>query len=150
MQPSEIRDRILRDHEALRTTLEAVESAARKALEGAPERESQLRKQGDRLLDAVQRHLSWEDRHLAPALRDAPAWGMEQVASWRAGHGEQRQVVQYVSEKLRDPRRPVAILARNLLDFTSLLRDELAAEEEAYADPSLLRDDVINGCVEAS
>jgi iron-sulfur cluster repair protein YtfE (RIC family) len=141
MQPNEIRERILRNHEALRTTLEVVETAARRVLEGTAGRDSQLRKHGDQLLDAVQQHLSWEDQHLAPALRDA--WGAEQVASLREGHGEQRQVVQYVSEKLRDPRRPISILARNLLDFTALLREELAAEEKTYADPKLLRDDVI-------
>lgn len=150
MQPSEIRDRILRDHEALRSTLEVVESTARKVLEGAPGRASQLRKHGDRLLDAVERHLSWEDRHLAPVLRDTDAWDVHRVASLRADHGEQRQVAQYVSEKLRDPRRPVAILARNLLDFSALLRDELAAEERAYADPRALRDEVINGQAQAS
>jgi len=146
MQPGEIRERILRDHEALRIKLEMVESTARKVLEGAPGREAHLRKHGDRLLDAVEQHLRWEDRNVARAVRKG---GVAWIESLRADHGEQRQVVQYVSEKLRDPRRPAAILARNLLDFTTLLRDELDAEERVYAESSVLRDAARGGQVEA-
>ncbi|MDH3521083.1 MAG: hemerythrin domain-containing protein [Myxococcales bacterium] len=143
MQPGEIRKRVLRDHALLRTGVAEVESLARDVLGGARGLDARLRSRGDALLASLERHMSWEDAHLAPVLRAADLSGRSREALLREDHSEQRQVLRYVSEKLRDTTRPAAVLARNLLDLTTMLREDMSYEERTFVDAKALRDDGI-------
>lgn len=141
MEPSDVRERVLRDHAALRTTLDQLEPLAREVLDGAPGLRERLRDLGEKLLDALEDHMAWEDEHLAPVLRQADTWGQEREELLRRDHAEQRQVLRYVLEKIRDAERPIALIARNLLDFSAMLRSEMTHEEETLLDPSGVPDD---------
>lgn len=143
MQPSEVRQRALSDHAALRAALEEVEALSSKVLNGARDLRLQLRDRSEALFDLLWSHLTWEDAHLAPALRDADAWGDAREARMQQVHGEQKQVLGYVLERLRDAERPISLLAQNLIDFAAMLRDQMAEEERTLLDPNVLRDDVI-------
>ena len=52
-------------------------------------------------------------------------------------------------EKIREEERPAALVARNLRDFTKMLRDEMAREEETLLDPNVIRDDMVDAELEA-
>jgi hemerythrin-like domain-containing protein len=149
MEPSDVRKRVLRDHAALRTTLDQVEALARDVLDGTPGLRPRLRDLGELLMGSLERHMTWEDAHLAPVFRDADAWGEEREALLRQDHLEQRQVLRYLMEKIREEDRPAALVARNLRDFAKMLRDEMAREEEALLDPNVIHDDVVGVELEA-
>ena len=149
MEPSDVRTRVQRDHAALRTTLDQLELLAREVLDGAPGLRERLRDLGETLLESLERHMAWEDEHLAPVLREADAWGKEREELLRRDHVEQRQVLRYVLEKIRDAERPVALVARNLLDFSMMLRNEMTQEEQTLLDPNGMRDETVGVELEA-
>jgi hemerythrin-like domain-containing protein len=143
MDPSEVRDNVLRDHVALRGMLDRIEHLAGAVDAGEPWRVAELRVCAEGLLEALESHMGWEDRYLAPALRDADAWGEEREARLRRDHVEQREVLRDALERLRDTARPALLVAHNLLELVALLREDMDEEERALLGPDVLRDDVI-------
>lgn len=129
--PPSLRERILEDHAALRADLEAVAALARRVLEGEADAVAALRRRALRLLERFEAHLELEDRVLVPAVRrrepeDADWLGRE--------HGEQRVLVEYIVERLRDASRPDLVLGRDLKSLVDVLRDDMEHEERALLD----------------
>jgi hemerythrin-like domain-containing protein len=149
MDPAEVREHVLRDHAALRATVVEVESLARSVLEGSRGLRRELSDLGESLLESLESHITWEDDHLAPVLGGA-AWGGEREALMRQSHREQRQVLRYLLEKLHDRQRPSDLLARNLLDFSMMLRDDMTDEEQGLLDADAPRGDADGVGLEAS
>ena len=143
MQPSEVRETVLREHLALRGLLSRVESLAHLVAGDEPGMLSDLRAAAEALLDMLARHMEWEDRHLAPALRDSGAFGAEREARLERDHAEQREVLRHALERLRDEGRPAALVARNLLDLVTLLRTDMEDEENSLLGRDVLRNDAI-------
>jgi hypothetical protein len=140
MEPSEVRRRILADHERLRGVLLSIESLGRGVLGGSWEAVAPLRLEGETLHQMLFEHMSWEDRYLAPALRDAGAWGGERAGCLDRDHREQRELLEHTLVGLRDPSRPSLALARTMVDLVALLRTDMQDEEETILDPRLLLD----------
>ena len=148
MDPSEVRQRVLDDHAALRARIDKVEGLARSARSrrgGLDE----LRAEGERLLDRLGRHMRWEELHLRPALLDSDAWGRERVALLEADHAEQREILSRALCQLRRRSRPASAVAEHLLGLVAMLREDMRREEELLLDPRVLRDDVVGIDVEA-
>ena len=149
MQPSEVRETVLRDHLALRGILSRVESLAHLVAGDEPWRVGDLRAAAESLLDTLASHMEWEDRHLGPLLRDADASGAESEARLKRDHAEQREVLRHALERLHDEGRPATLVARNLLDLVTLLRAEMEDEESSLLGSYVLRDDTIGLDVDA-
>lgn len=143
MKPSQIRERILADHDALRKDLEELDSEACAVLEGDRPLLGVLRSDAERLLDQLQVHMRWEERYLLPALRNADAWGRERAQRMLADHREQRDTIALLVERLRDQKRPAAMIARDVAGLVELLRLDMREEERDLLDERVLRDDVI-------
>lgn len=142
MLPSEVRAKILEDHERLRRELERLEACAT----GAELRESEaaaLRELGESFLELLAAHMRWEDQNLAPALRDADAWGEEREKRLVREHREQREEMNAILERLRDPERDVERIRQDLLALVEWLRRDMDYEEKETLDPKVLRDDVV-------
>jgi iron-sulfur cluster repair protein YtfE (RIC family) len=148
MQPSEVRDRVLRDHAGLRELIERVESLAREVSGGERPQVRELRTAAETLLSTLLRHMDWEDRELVPALADSDAWGPERARRLSEEHVEQRQFLGGVIEGLRDSQRPPMALAASLIDLAQTLLIDMEEEEAFFLDPDVLRDDVIGINVE--
>lgn len=148
MRPSQVRERVLADHEALRRHLRELEAAARGALDEPEGGDARLRGRAEAFVSTLAEHMRWEDRYLAPALRNADAWGQERADLLASDHREQRELLDDVVTKLRDQRRPPKLVAENVLDLIALLRDDMEQEEALLLDPRVLRDDVIGIDVE--
>ena len=142
MKASRIRIRILSDHGYLRGLLDELDQQAFRVAHGAEEGVGMLRALGLRLLRRVGEHLAMEDRFLAPALRRAGPAGRERAEQLGADHREQRELLDYLLDKIRDPSRPAAVLAAEWRSFVELLLDDMAQEEltilEDVRDPSSL------------
>ena len=148
MTPGEVRARILAEHVAIRDMLVGLEDVARKVLQGDRSLVGALRLEGEALLDRLKDHMFWEDLHLAPALRQADAWGEERAALLDSDHREQRQVLAHCLSAVNDASRPPAVVARTLIDLVAMLRQDIEDEERLLLDPRVLRDDVIGIDVE--
>lgn len=92
--------------------------------------------------------MRWEDRHLAPALREADAWGEERAAKLDRDHREQRQVLSHCLAAVADESRPASVVARTLIDLVGMLREDIEDEERVLLDERVLRDDVVGIDVE--
>jgi hypothetical protein len=57
-------------------------------------------------------------------------------------HREQRELLTYLLERLEDAANQPILLVRDFLGFTSLLRDDMKAEETHLLSIGLLHDDV--------
>jgi hypothetical protein len=144
MKASELRQYILADHLALRGILDHVAGLADELAAGDRQLAGPLRVAAEELLDRLERHMRWEDSHLAPALRDADAWGEERARRLDRDHREQRELLAHTLDRIRDHGRPAVVLARGLRDLVQLLRDDMHEEEVTLLDPRVLRDDVIS------
>lgn len=143
MKASVVRGRVLADHRDIRAMIEALEDRASEVLKGAPDDGDALRSAGELLLTRLIAHMHWEEAHLIPALREADAWGNERATRLHDEHVEQWELLQNSLERLGDPARPTELLAQNLLDLTSILREDMLDEEENLLDDEILRDDIV-------
>ena len=143
MKPSEVRRHVLADHVTIRGMLLGVESVAKKVIDEEHHLVGALRLEGEGLLAFLREHMRWEDRYLAPALREADSWGSARAEQLESDHREQRQLLQHSLETIEDQSRPPALIARNMLDLVQLLREDIEHEESALLDERVLRDDVV-------
>jgi len=135
---SRVRERILRDHGYLRGLLDEVDRQAFRVARGDGEGVGMLRSLGTYLLKRFSEHLALEDRLLAPALRRAGPEGCERADRLDADHREQRDLLDYLLDKVGDPTRPAAVLAVEWRSFVELLLDDMAQEELDILDRELL------------
>lgn len=148
MRPSEVRRRVLTDHESLRARLDEIEDLVAVVSGGDAERGLSLRMRAVELLDALELHMQWEERFLVPVLEESDAWGPERVERFHSDHREQREVLRHLLGVLGDGRRPACLMARSVHDFALLLRDDMQEEEGVFLDPCVVRDDVVGVDVE--
>lgn len=148
MQPSEVRKRVLQDHEQLRTRVERMEALARGVIAGDADRARELRDCAEALLGRLAEHMRWEDLYLAPALEDADAWGPERAMLLAEDHREQRVVLSDLIDRLTDPTETAGDLATLLLKWSAHLHRDMEDEEACFVNERILRDDVIGIDVE--
>lgn len=144
MRPSEVRERILYDHETIRAMLVAVERVSLQVIDGESRLIGPLRFEAEALLGRLLEHMGWEDRYLRPALLEADAWGQERAAHLDRDHQEQREMLQYALASIEDQSRPPLVISRQILDLVRLLRDDMDEEEELLVNDRVLRDDVVS------
>lgn len=148
MRPSQVRERVLRDHGKLRGRIGELERTARSVIAGERRQLGGLRARAEDLLALLTTHMGWEDRYLAPALEDADAWGPERAALLADDHAEQRAYLTRLIQALQDPQRPPNVLAASVLEWVGRLYRDMEQEEAFFLDPDVLRDDVVGINVE--
>lgn len=144
MRPSEIRDRILSDHETIRAMLMTLERVCLEVVDGESHLTGPMRFEGETLLERLLTHMHWEDMYLRPALLEADAWGVERAEHLDRDHQEQRELLRYALASVEDQGRPSLVIARQLLDLVRLLRKDMDEEEELLVNDRVLRDDVVS------
>jgi len=128
MRPSEVRQRILEEHERLRDSIHIVRNLAREAAQGDRSRVPILRRRVVGLDTELRTHLDLEDRHLVPVVLEC--LGEEAAAVLSREHAEQRALLECVLRRLRDERRDPLPLARELQAFSELLLEDMTREED--------------------
>ena len=139
MGPEELRARILADHVAIRRMLAGLEEVARRVAAGDLSFVDPLRLDGEALLRRLHDHMTWEDQHLAPALRRGRASGEEHAARLAEDHRAQREVLAYCLVSVQDLSRPVPVVARTLIDLVGMLREDIEDEEKQLVDELVRR-----------
>jgi hypothetical protein len=149
MEPSRVRDYVLKDHVNLRARLDRIEAEARASEEWGRNGASAALAECEAFLDAFLIHMEWENVHLTRALREADAWGPEREERLRQEHREQRDILTQLIEELRGLVSEPALLAGKLTEFIAMVRQDMLEEESCVLDPNVLRDDVVGINVEA-
>ena len=126
MRVSEVRDRVIDDHIRLKGRLEVIERLTTRVLAGESECVDALGFECEMMLADLAQHMSWEDRNLAPALFERDA---KRFARLEEDHREQRELLRYIVDRLRETECPAILVARTMADFASLLREDMYREE---------------------
>jgi hemerythrin-like domain-containing protein len=130
VEAEEVRERILQEHAELRGMLDEVHSLAERFEGGDAQVSQTLRERGLRLYERFAAHLDLEDRLLAPALRKAGGPGPERAERLAREHREQRELLDYLMERLLKHPAPTLLVARELHHFVSYVRLDMDYEEE--------------------
>jgi hypothetical protein len=141
MYPSQVRERILRDHEQLQVRLQALEEAVN-AMAGDPGRFESVVETSRALLEQFVTHTELEDRILGAALLDIDAWGPVRARNLREHHATQRRELRELLVTYRhiQSREDVARITRHWIGD---VRSDMQHEETDLLTPTLLHDDVI-------
>ncbi len=104
MKPSEVRQRILDEHEKLRDSIYIVRNLAREVALGDWSRVPILEKLAVGLGNELRTHLDVVDRHLVPVV--LVGLGERAAADLSREHAEQRALLEFILGRLRDERCP--------------------------------------------
>jgi len=133
MRVNEVRDRVVDDHIRLGGRLGVIERLTARVLAGDAECVDALGFECEMMLADLAQHMSWEDRNLAPVLYERDAQRLKRLEE---DHREQRELLRYILGRVREPTCPAVLVARTMLDFASLLREDIRREEAEILLPS--------------
>ncbi len=143
MSVSEIRNEIIGQHDELRDMLGEIEILAEcfgKLTENDVDLGHELRDRGLVLYDKFSAHLDYEQMLLEPLLRKLSPAGERLANRLRNEHHEQRELLKYLMDRLKQQPEPTIFIARELQHFAGFLRYEMAHEEETLLSPLVLKD----------
>ncbi len=148
MKPSEVRQRILEDHEKLRDSIYIVRNLALEEAGGDSSRVPILEKLAVALGSELRTHLDLEDRHLVPVVLEC--LGERAAADLSREHAEQRALLECVLGRLRCEARLASVTASELRTLSELLLEDMAREEEELLANANLWDDLSDDVVSTS
>ena len=140
-RPSAVRKRILREHTEIRGLLDRLERAAKGLHTGKAGALAEARELRDTLCERLKAHVDLEDAVLAPALRDADAWGDVRADKLVTHHREQREELDAIEH---EQGRSDSGYAQRLLALVEDIRKDMMHEEKDLLTDELLRDDVVS------
>ncbi|MEI7893430.1 MAG: hemerythrin domain-containing protein [Myxococcales bacterium] len=144
LRPSEVRERVLEEHVALRKAMEELQQlVVRAEREGDEPARVELKTECDGLLRTLHRHLDFEDRLLEPTLRAIDAWGPIRADRLRDDHRAQRRELDRLAERLGDPANTAGQCAAMVRTFLEWFARDMEEEERDILHRELLRDDAI-------
>jgi hypothetical protein len=135
----ELRETLVKEHNALRKEIFEIEKLARAAAAGV-----QVPALGSRTLAlamAVHDHNEEEERLLEPVLRDVEAYGRRLVSHLAVGHREQHTALERAMELAGSTRESPQVQARAVLAATRDLLAHMEDEERQVMTDSFLSGD---------
>jgi iron-sulfur cluster repair protein YtfE (RIC family) len=129
VKPAEIRRRILADHAKLRAMLDALVPLAQRFERGEDVDAKWLREEALALYETFAAHLLHEESTLEPALRARGEDGERLAERLAHEHREQRELLGYLTSRLRESPHPTLLVAREVRNFAEYLRSDMAHEE---------------------
>jgi hemerythrin-like domain-containing protein len=135
--PSEVRARILEEHDKLRERVAELREAAKQVRSGGDV--EPFREVARALIEGVRAHLDLEDEILMPTLETIDAWGPERAKRLAAEHESQRAVLRHTLGELDEGGAPLEVVAR-MEQFADRLEKDMELEERTELDEELLRE----------
>jgi hypothetical protein len=144
IRPSDVFNRVMRQHRAVGTLLDEVARGAKTLLAGRPYALKHLIARTRELCDELTNHIVFETKNLVPALRDADAWGNVRATNLLTQ-------LRARTRKVEDLRKSCVngtneTLADDIGRFIDDRRADMAQTERDSVNTRVLRDDVI--CVD--
>lgn len=137
-KPSEIRARILEQHQVLRLRLDALS----KALDDSGRELRDLKADVAQLQTLLLEHVKDEERMLIPELREVDGFGAARVEKLKSEHAEQSADLKGILDAIMgsDNRSE---LTRSILELIERIRQDMEEEESTHLSPNVLKDDLI-------
>ncbi len=142
LKPSEIRKRILDQHQTLRTLLDALEKGVARLKSGETGLSEELKARAQELHESLCRHIADEEALLLPELEEADGFGPARVAALREEHVEQRGALAEITDAIAHSTEP-QVLATRLDALIARIRQDMEEEEATHLSPTVLKDDII-------
>lgn len=137
--PATVRNSILEQHEALRSSLRHLMDETTSSLTSSSASKDRLTTPTRELVGRFRKHLAFEELHLVPVLRRDECWGPERVSALLAEHERQRAELDTLMDGVEgdwDVYR-IAFVLRSVI--TDLLID-MEAEERGVLESDGLTD----------
>lgn len=144
LSPSEVRERIAKEHAHLRHTIREVESMASLVLDGDLGALEMLRLRSGQLYDMLCAHIELEDRILAPALRETPGFGEVRETQLLSHHAAQREDLRRALDELSHEDLIPEELAKHVQSLLTVIRVDMKHEDRDLLNDNLLKDDPID------
>lgn len=136
MRPSDLRDRMLSEHEELRRQLVGIRAALTRGA-GGPVLTAEVKAQIKHFSVALAAHMAYEEAHLAPALRASSDWGDIDLDDLRAHHDRQRERLRVLTLALRDPRRREESVVGQVAELLDEVEADVADENRRLLTPRM-------------
>ena len=142
IRPSQVRTRILREHDALGARIEELAALVSQLNAGQSGAWAAVLEAAQSLHSELREHIDFEDEVLAPALRQSDSWGPLRADQLIRHHAQQRAELRELG--VRCTREDAAGLADLVTAMIVELRLDIAHENRDFLHADLLRDDVIS------
>ncbi|MBO6939032.1 MAG: hemerythrin domain-containing protein [Deltaproteobacteria bacterium] len=139
--PSQIRERVLAQHDLLRLRLQGLAQGVDRLRAGKLPVED-LRILAWETLALLRAHVKDEERWLLPALREADGFGPARVDALREEHAAQAEEMSATLDELKAAKEADA-LADGVEGLVQRILDDMDEEEATYLSPNLLKDDLV-------
>ena len=151
LPPSQVCELMRSEHNNIRILLDRTDDQAREVLmtNGNTQQDDvdrdvhALRDAARQLYNALSAHIEFENRILAPALKQTDAWGPLRADGLLSCHAEQKRALEGALMELDDLAQPPKALAAHVELLIQGIREDLENEENTLLCPELLRDDPI-------
>lgn len=132
MNASDRRRFILDDHAKIRQLLDEIDAlvGSFEEKEGVEEAE-ELRTRGLGLYAVLAEHLTREEELLIPILRVTGPDGLARARQLGREHRVQRELLEFLTDRLSENDLPTVIVVRQLRNFTEYLRFDMLHEEQS-------------------
>ena len=141
MKPSEVRLRIVSDHNLIRAMIADAHLVVTQSARGNPLDVARLFRVSRHLRETLAQHFAMEEELLVPALRDTDAWGQIRANRVLEDHETQRAALDVLADL--EQRSNIPELRQALLSLGDLMVEDMHREEQACLQPDLLRDDTV-------
>lgn len=141
LMPSEVLQKVLTQHREIEKMLSELEVGARQLREGEEEAD-RVKRAAYALRGILELHMTFEEAHMVPAIKEADGFGPERVRHLHAEHAEQRAHLDRLVHAILDTRSPTEI-EKGVADLAEMLRKDIEEEEEHYVNEKLLRDSLM-------
>lgn len=139
MRRAEIRARILADHDEIRDVLDEIDRLRQRFEQDGSDVGEEIRRVGVGLIEVFAVHLDLEESLLLPVLQTVPERGEQMAARLAHEHKEQRELLDYLMNRLEQSTRPTTLITRELGAFASYVRADMDHEESTILRENLLR-----------
>ena len=141
LMPSEVRRKVLSQHREIEQMLSELEAGVAQLSAGTVDAE-QVKRAAYALRGILELHMTFEEAHMVPAIKEADGFGPERVRHLHAEHAEQRQELDRLVDAIREAGSHDD-LASGVTKLANMLRIDIEEEEREYVTDKLLRDSII-------
>lgn len=140
MRPSEVRVRMLKEHEELRALFHTIDALAEAAA-------TDLAPLCDRIRDlerSMHAHGVSQETLLVPALKATDTWGPARFLALRHAHADRAEALSELARDATSKELDPPSIATRARTLTLLLRRDLDEEESSLLLPEILQDEVVS------
>jgi len=141
LTPSEVREKVLAQHREIEQMLTELEQGVAQLQHGV-ERAARVKRAAYAMRGILELHMTYEEKHLVPAISGADGFGPERALHILNEHQEQRRKLDDIVSSILAAVSPEEI-AQGIEQLATALREDMQEEECNYVNALLLHDHLV-------